>query len=602
MKSKKDIQLIIGFTLGLAILFGIGIYFGFRPQLIKSLLLVILMGLFYFNQAPKVLAICGGFGWLFLSITALGLYDFSIMGDRWRWCLEITLYAAIYGLVLKFCIRLKKLNAISTLNELVIASTTAGLWKWDDMAKDEQWWSPRYYQLLGYQNNEIPATLKNLGDLIHPEDRDKAFKVLQDYIAGVRNDLEYEYRIRTKSGEYRWFLGSGEVQFEKDTRKPLMIVGSIVNIDHKKQYELALAEQAAILALSPNAIITTDLELNIRSWNEGAEKLYDIRAEDAIGRPLRDLYSVSYPYSTEEDVRQHFLTHGRWSGEIHIVTQAGKKIYVLSSVRAYKDDLGQLYGMIIVNSDISLLRINKELNLALKMLENSTQYMEQLAYVSSHDLKSPIVTLQGLLNHLHTSKAIVPGHETTFEMIREIVEQMKSTSVSLSSILQLRKNLSSREFASDKVSVSQVVRDVQEMLKTPIEANAAQINVEVEKGLQIRIPHTFLKTILFNLVSNSIKFRHAGRAPVIDIAGDIEGNNLRIVVADNGSGINLARYRNKLFAIFARFHDGVEGNGVGLHSVKMIVDFYKGEIDMQSEEGKGTKITIKLPLEPDGQN
>jgi signal transduction histidine kinase len=46
----------------------------------------------------------------------------------------------------------------------------------------------------------------------------------------------------------------------------------------------------------------------------------------------------------------------------------------------------------------------------------------------------------------------------------------------------------------------------------------------------------------------------------------------------------------------------VEGNGVGLHSVKMIVDFYKGEIDMTSEEGKGTQITIKLPLEPDGPN
>jgi PAS domain S-box-containing protein len=602
MKGSKDIRIIIGFSLGLALLFGVCLYFGFRPQLTKSLLLVVLMGLFYFNQEPKVLAICGAFGWAFIGIAAFGLYDFSLTGDQLKWAFEMALYGGIYGFVYRFCVRLKKLTAISTQHELVIASTTAGLWKWDDMSKDDQWWSPRYYQLLGYENQEIPATLKNLSELIHPEDRDRAFKVLQDYIAGVRTDLEYEYRIRMKSGEYRWFLGSGEVQFEKDTRKPLMIVGSIVNIDHKKQYELALAQQAALLALSPNAIITTDLNMIVRSWNEGAEKIYDIKAEDAIGHHVRDLYSIAYPYSTDADVRKYFLRHGDWSGEVHQVTGKGKKIYGLLSARVYRDPQGEPYGLMIVNSDISLLRINKELNTALKMLESSTQYMEQLAYVSSHDLKSPIITLQGLLNHLRSSKAIVPGHETTFEMIREIVEQMKSTSVSLSSILQLRKTLSSREFASEKVSVSQVVRDVQEMLKDQVASTGAQLNVEVEKGLQIRIPHTFLKSILYNLVSNSIKFKHAKRPPVIDISADVDGGNLRIVVSDNGSGINLGRYQNKLFAIFARFHDDVEGNGVGLHSVKMIVDFYKGEIDMQSEEGKGTKITIKLPLEPDGQN
>ena len=76
-----------------------------------------------------------------------------------------------------------------------------------------------------------------------------------------------------------------------------------------------------------------------------------------------------------------------------------------------------------------------------------------------------------------------------------------------------------------------------------------------------------------------------------------------IIVQDNGSGINLARYQNKLFTIFTRFHDEMEGNGVGLHSVKMIVDFYKGEIKVDSKEEEGTTITIKLPIEEaDGQN
>jgi signal transduction histidine kinase len=266
------------------------------------------------------------------------------------------------------------------------------------------------------------------------------------------------------------------------------------------------------------------------------------------------------------------------------------------------DIKGQNKGMLIVSSDLSLLRTNKELSSALKMVENSTQYLEQLAYVSSHDLRSPIVTLQGLVNHLAVSKAIKPGYDAPFEMVRDLVEQMKSTSISLSSILQLRKNLISREFATEKVSVAQVVKDVQEMLKLSIENSGAQINVNIEKGLMVRVHHTFLKSMIFNLVSNSIKFKHPDRPPVIDITADVLDDYVRIQVTDNGSGINIERYRNKLFTIFTRFHDDIEGNGIGLHSVKMIVDFHKGSINIDSEEGKGTSVTIKLPIEPDEEN
>jgi PAS domain S-box-containing protein len=414
--------------------------------------------------------------------------------------------------------------------------------------------------------------------------------------------MQYEYRLRSKSGEYKWFLGSGEVQFEKNTRTPLRIVGSIINIDHKKQYELVQAQQAALLALSPNAVITTDDNYVVRSWNKGAEKMYDIKEEDAIGHSLSNLFDTSYPYSTADEVLSSFKNDGSWEGEAHQVTKSGKRVYVLASVIALNKATKGLDGIMTVSSDISLLRVNKELNAALRMVENSTQYLEQLAYISSHDLKSPIITLQGLMNHLAARKAVVPGFETTFEMTREIVDQMKSTSVSLSSILQLRKNLISREFVSERIAVGQVVKDVVEMLKAPIESSNAQINIDVEKGQQIRMHHAFLKSILYNLISNSIKFKHPDRPPVISIKSDVAEDNVNIIVSDNGLGIDLRRYQNKLFSIFTRFHDDVEGNGVGLHSVKMIVDYHRGKINIESEEGKGTTITIKLPITADGQN
>ena len=599
-KFKKG-KIIILFCAGLILLFSLSFYLGFPTPVIKALLLLLLMLLFTSDQDPLVVGICGGLGLLLLGMVGIVGYHFNTSRDYIMWAIEFGMYTGVYLFCLLFCFKLKRLSEISNLHEMVIAGTTAGLWQWEDMTKEQQWWSPRYYEMLGYENNEIPATQPNLVELIHPDDRATAIKVVDDYVSGKRIDIEGEYRLRTKSGEYKWFLGSGAVQFDKDSHRISTIVGSIVNIDHKKKYELKLVEQASLLALSPNAIIVTDENFNVVSWNEGAEHLYDIKAADAVGQNISKLYVNTYSYSSEQEVMEQLRENGIWRGEANQTNKKGKKVYVLSAIKMVKDGIGTTTGAVIVNSDISLLRLNNELSTALKMVENSTQYMEQLAYISSHDLKSPIVTLQGLMNYLATSKAIQPGYEATFEMLREIVEQMKSTSMSLNSILQLRKNLTSRDFATDNISLNQVMKDVTEMLKTQISASGAQIDLHIEKGLQVRMHHNFLKTILYNLLSNSIKFKHPDRIPEISVEAKLVSDSVIIVVNDNGLGMNLARIQNKLFTIFTRFHEGVEGNGVGLHSVKMIVDFYKGEIKVESEEGKGTRITIKLPVASDGE-
>ena len=602
MKNIGQNRRLAVYIAALTLLFIVGLFFHFPIAIAKVSILLLLMVIFYFDQQPVSLMIYGGLGIAYIAILGWLMTDLRTPTDYLLWGIEQGCYVGLYLIFWQFSRWLSRLYDTSKLHELVIAGTTAGLWQWGNMNSSEQWWSPRYYQLLGYENNEIPATLDNLRELIHPDDREIAFQSLQDYISGERKVLESEYRIRTKSGIYKWFLGSGEVQFEKDTRTPRRIVGSIIDIDQKKQYEISQNSQAALIAISSDAIITTDPDFNILTWSAGAERLYNIKSAYAIGKNIRSLLTTSYPYSTNEEVLHIFAEQDEWRGEAHQTTHKGQKVYVLSSVKMIRNDKGQTIGVLAINSDISLLRINNELTAALKMVESSTEYIEQLAYISSHDLRSPIVTLQGLMNHLVACKAIAPEHMPTFEMLRSIVENMKSTSVALTSILQLRKNLTSREFATDNISLALVVNDVQEMLKAQIVNTGAMINVDVEKGLHLKIHNSFMRSMLYNLVSNSIKFKQPGRNPVISITARMDNNNVCIVVSDNGSGINLTRYQNKLFTIFTRFHDDTEGNGIGLHAVKMIVDYYKGQIDVQSKEQEGTTITIKIPAESDVQN
>jgi PAS domain S-box-containing protein len=127
--------------------------------------------------------------------------------------------------------------------ELAISGSNDGIWDWVDVNKDTEWWSARFYNLLGYENLEIPATLSQFSALLHPED-------LQQTMDAVRANHTYNepfdivYRLRTKSGVYRWFRARANTIRDHDG-KPVRMAGSITDMTKQRQIEENL--QAALL-------------------------------------------------------------------------------------------------------------------------------------------------------------------------------------------------------------------------------------------------------------------------------------------------------------------------------------------------------------------
>ncbi len=118
---------------------------------------------------------------------------------------------------------------------LVLGGASVGIWDRPDIGADEEYWSDRYYELLGYEPGEIPASASSFFDLLHPDDRDRFEHELRARDGeGVTVDLEY--RLRRKTGEYRWYRGSGKASKDRDGR-PGRMVGSIQDIDARKRAE-----------------------------------------------------------------------------------------------------------------------------------------------------------------------------------------------------------------------------------------------------------------------------------------------------------------------------------------------------------------------------
>jgi signal transduction histidine kinase len=173
---------------------------------------------------------------------------------------------------------------------------------------------------------------------------------------------------------------------------------------------------------------------------------------------------------------------------------------------------------------------------------------------------------------------------------------MQRTNHSLNNILKLRKNLLHKDYAEDQVfTLRFILEDVKATLQSNIGDANARLEINIDSMAETLLPYVHTKSIFYNLVTNAIKYRNPERPLVVKVGAAIEHDGTCcFTVEDNGLGMDLQRNKEKLFGIFKRFHDHVEGSGVGLHIVKSIVDAYGGNIEVESEVGKGTKFKISF--------
>lgn len=128
---------------------------------------------------------------------------------------------------------------------LAADGASAGIWDWLDVNSDAEWWSPKFYELLGYEEGEIAPTLANFAAMLHPDDQASTFALVEEHFKGNARFVT-EYRLRTKQGTYKWFLGSGKASFT-ESGKPVRMIGSIIDIDALKNAERVLAEHMETL-------------------------------------------------------------------------------------------------------------------------------------------------------------------------------------------------------------------------------------------------------------------------------------------------------------------------------------------------------------------
>ena len=179
-------------------------------------------------------------------------------------------------------------------------------------------------------------------------------------------------------------------------------------------------------------------------------------------------------------------------------------------------------------------------------------------------------------------------------MIANKIQQMHLTNQSLNNILKLRKSLLTAVHEDKKTATLQeIVNGVLQSLQSEMDQANSKVEINLGNVAQIGFPAEHLKSIFYNLIANAVKYRDPNRPLIVRVkAREQENNRFLLVVEDNGLGFDLSQHKDKLYGIFKRFHNHVNGAGVGLHTVKSIADAYGGTIEVESAVGKGTSFKI----------
>ncbi|MFN5371097.1 MAG: sensor histidine kinase [Bacteroidia bacterium] len=249
------------------------------------------------------------------------------------------------------------------------------------------------------------------------------------------------------------------------------------------------------------------------------------------------------------------------------------------------------------NSNAANFAAMHELQSKNKELEKINFELDRFVYSASHDLRSPLTSVLGLLYLLR--------NETNAAETIRYVDLMEESILKLDNIIRdivaySRNNRT--QVNIEKVEIKDVVKDISAGLRY-LESDEIVLKeiISIEEPAVIQSDRTRIQIILNNLISNSIKYKHPNRKPKISISCKRTENNAIVSVKDNGIGIK-EEHLGKIFDMFYRTSDKSSGSGLGLYIVKETIKKLGGTVDVCSEINSGTTFTLTIPITEDALN
>lgn len=467
-------------------------------------------------------------------------------------------------------------------------------------------------EIVGYKNEELLKL--TFQDITHPDDLEKDLDLVNQLLEGKKGNYHLEKRYFRKTGEIVWVQLS--VSLVKDEEgKPLHFLAQINDISARKKAQLHLKESINKLkgiqdASTQVAIIETDLNGTIITFNKGAENLLQYNSRDVIGKRTPLLFHLnseihnyldalsahdsSLSYSNGLDALFAAAKSGNHeTREWTYVRKNGSTFPAIVSISPVKGFHNEITGYLAVTTDITNVKqAEAEVKSLLAVTQEQNDRLLNFAHIVSHNLRSHSGNISMMLDLMFKEKPDLKD-DSYFPLLRKAATNLKETIGHLNEVTLINTSLDEKIVEIDLYScIDNVITNIRGLILD----TDAQVNNNVPKGFKVKGINAYMDSIVLNLITNAIKYRSQERQPEITITVDeSDEKNVQILFSDNGLGIDLKRYGAKLFGMYKTFHGNKDARGVGLFITKNQIEAMSGTIEVESELNKGTTFKVNLP-------
>ena len=479
------------------------------------------------------------------------------------------------------------------------AQKIAHLGDWEfDLLTNKTLWSDEYYRIFGMEPGSVEPTIGYVLKFTHPDDRERIDEQIKNSRATL-TPFEHFRRIIRTDGMVRHIYGTGRYDFDEDNN-PIRLHGTALDITEitEKEEELKNSELKFrdFFENAPEALLILDVESGaFLSVNNNAVKLFKYPYEELITK-------------TPMDISPGFQQDGSKSSEkaieyLNAVAKGAKPVFEWAVLDAEGKEficevrVTKLSGMNSNNVMGSFVDITERKNyererekITSDLLQRNKD-LEQFTYIVSHNLRAPVANILGITDLLQNGSLDKKDGEMMLGDLGTSVTRLDTVIKDLNYILQVKRDITE---SKEIIKFSRLVDEIKASIASQIKKENAEIVYNFMEADEMHTLKSYIYSVFFNLISNSIKYRQPKLNPVIEITSARINNKIILTFKDNGLGIDLKRKGDQVFGLYKRFHTHAEGKGMGLYMVKTQVEIMGGNISIASEVNKGTIFTIEF--------
>ncbi len=471
-----------------------------------------------------------------------------------------------------------------------------GAWSWD-VASGKIYWSPVTKLIHGVDDPDYQPVLDTAIEFYREGYSRELIQVVIAACLKEGTPWDELCEIVTAKGEFRWVRVIGHA--ERFRGENVRLLGSFQDIHEQRLRDLELAKSEALLSnsfkLIPSGMLILDAEGRVERVSASFSRLIGYAPHEIIGQAFTDF---THPDGREADAAMFDALEDterpQFRSEKRYVDAAGKNLWVDVAVAAIRNDQDEISNYLAQVIDVTNAKSEEAYRVHLAFLEDKAREMEQFAYIASHDLRQPVLTLKGYLGALredYDAKLDDAGREYV-TIMESAVERMD---LMIRGLLDYSRLSKSRQL--EEVNLDEVLKGVLD----DIEALRLETGGEIEAGGMPVVygRHIELTQVFQNLLANALKYHRRGVAPRVEITCRAISGGYEFCVLDNGIGISDSD-QDRIFGLFQRVGEGAHdttGSGIGLASCKTIVERHGGSIKVSSTLGEGSRFCFTILTE-----